>query len=67
MKILSTFFVVGFAFIANAQSIDKLNGDALFGDIKARHLGPALMSGRVSDIEGHPTDSKTIFIIVINT
>ena len=62
MKILSTFFVVGFAFIANAQSIDKLNGDALFGDIKARHLGPALMSGRVSDIEGHPTDSKTIFI-----
>ncbi len=62
MKILSTLFVVGFAFIANAQSIDKLNGDALFGDIKARHLGPALMSGRVSDIEGHPTDSKTIFI-----
>ncbi|MEO0404808.1 MAG: hypothetical protein AAF193_08055, partial [Bacteroidota bacterium] len=30
--------------------------------MKARHIGPALMSGRVSDIEGHPTDSKTIYI-----
>lgn len=46
----------------NAQTLEELNGKALFGDMKARHLGPALMSGRVSDIEGHPTDNKTIYI-----
>ncbi|MFM7106811.1 MAG: WD40/YVTN/BNR-like repeat-containing protein, partial [Flavobacteriales bacterium] len=32
-----------------------------WGDMKARHIGPALMSGRVSDLEGHPTDSKIIY------
>jgi photosystem II stability/assembly factor-like uncharacterized protein len=45
-------------------SQEKLNivAKELFGDIKARHIGPALMSGRVSDIEGHPTNSKIIYI-----
>lgn len=39
-----------------------LVGDELFGSISARHIGPALMSGRVSDIEGHPTNSRVIYI-----
>ncbi len=62
MKVLSTLFIVACGLSAHAQSIEKLNGDALFGDMQARHIGPALMSGRVSDIEGHPEDSKTIYI-----
>jgi photosystem II stability/assembly factor-like uncharacterized protein len=36
-------------------------GDFL-GDMKARHLGPALMSGRVSDIELHPQKTNTVLI-----
>ncbi|MFT5859951.1 MAG: photosystem II stability/assembly factor-like uncharacterized protein, partial [Flavobacteriaceae bacterium] len=47
---------------AIGQTMSDLKGDDLFGGLKARHIGPALMSGRVSDIEGHPTDNKTIFI-----
>ncbi|MCB0581042.1 MAG: hypothetical protein KDD10_17245 [Phaeodactylibacter sp.] len=36
-------------------------GDALFGSMRARHIGPALMSGRITDLEGHPTDSKILY------
>ncbi|MFT5778458.1 MAG: photosystem II stability/assembly factor-like uncharacterized protein [Crocinitomicaceae bacterium] len=44
------------------QTVSELQGNELFGGLKARHIGPALMSGRVSDIVGHPTDKKTIYI-----
>jgi photosystem II stability/assembly factor-like uncharacterized protein len=33
-----------------------------FGDYKARQIGPALMSGRIADIEGHPTNSQIIYV-----
>ena len=33
----------------------------LFGDLKARHIGPALMSGRINDLEAHPANPKIIF------
>jgi photosystem II stability/assembly factor-like uncharacterized protein len=39
-----------------------LKGEELFGSLRARQIGPALMSGRVSDIEGHPTDPKVLYI-----
>ena len=39
-----------------------LSGKELFGDLQARHIGPALMSGRVTDLEPHPTDSKIFFV-----
>lgn len=42
--------------------LSNLSSQELFGSIQARHIGPALMSGRVSDIEGHPTDKNTIYI-----
>lgn len=35
---------------------------ALFGDLRARQIGPAVMSGRVSCIEVNPQDPTTIFI-----
>jgi photosystem II stability/assembly factor-like uncharacterized protein len=57
-----------FAFISllSATSImaqDKivLKGKELFGDMKARHLGPALMSGRITDLEMHPTNNKIMY------
>ena len=62
MRLVFTALILGVSLSASAQGIEKLNGKALFGDISARHIGPALMSGRVSDIEGHPTDSKTLYI-----
>lgn len=47
---------------AISQTVSELKGDDLFGGLRARHIGPALMSGRVSDIQGHPTDKKVIYI-----
>jgi photosystem II stability/assembly factor-like uncharacterized protein len=54
------FILIGFA--AQAQDAIPLKGDELFGSLSARHIGPALMSGRVSDLEGHPTDAKIMYV-----
>ena len=35
---------------------------SLFGAMRARQLGPAVMSGRVSTIAVHPDDATTIYI-----
>jgi hypothetical protein len=48
--------------ITFAQEPIPLKGDELFGSLSARHIGPALMSGRISDIEGHPTNSRVLYI-----
>jgi photosystem II stability/assembly factor-like uncharacterized protein len=45
-----------------AFSQEKLIAGEYLGDLKARHLGPALMSGRVSDIELHPKNSNIVLI-----
>lgn len=44
-----------------AQDKIVLKGKELFGDIQARHIGPALMSGRITDLEMHPTNNKIMF------
>ena len=41
---------------------EKMVAGEYFGDLKARHIGPALMSGRVSDIELHPKNSNVVLI-----
>ena len=46
----------------HSQDVDFPKGDALFGSMRARHIGPALMSGRITDLEGHPTDSKILYV-----
>lgn len=51
-----------FAFQVNAQDEIILKGKELFGDIRARQIGPAIMSGRISDIANHPTNNKIIYI-----
>ena len=53
-----TFFALPSAI---AQEI-SLKGQELFGDIKARQIGPALMSGRINDIEMHPTDPRVMYV-----
>lgn len=44
----------------NAQEI-TLKSKELFGAMRARHIGPALMSGRINDLENHPTNSRIIY------
>jgi photosystem II stability/assembly factor-like uncharacterized protein len=61
-KSLFSFAFISVVSALNAQDLLKIEGKELFGDLKARQIGPALMSGRVSDIEGHPTNSRTIYI-----
>lgn len=45
---------------SQAQDI-VLKGKELFGNINARHIGPAIMSGRIIDLESHPTNNKVIY------
>ncbi len=48
--------------VTHIQAQDtKINGEAIFGDLTARHIGPALMSGRINDMETHPTNPRIIY------
>ncbi|MBP2832940.1 hypothetical protein J8281_12155 [Aquimarina sp. U1-2] len=38
-----------------------LKGKELFGTMEARQIGPALMSGRIIDLENHPTNAKILY------
>ncbi|MDG1329773.1 MAG: hypothetical protein P8P27_05995, partial [Flavobacteriaceae bacterium] len=40
----------------------SLKGKELFGGLKARQIGPALMSGRIIDVENHPTNARIIYL-----
>jgi photosystem II stability/assembly factor-like uncharacterized protein len=57
------FFFAFFLWSASllSQGLSALSASDYLGDMKARHIGPALMSGRISDLEGHPSDSKIIY------
>ena len=57
---LATLFVFGNSLVAQ-QTMADIKGKELFGDLKARHIGPALMSGRIIDMEVHPTNSRLIY------
>ena len=60
-KLLLSSFLAAVTLFANSQDPDLKAGE-YFGDLKARHLGPALMSGRVSDIEMHPRNPAIVLI-----
>lgn len=49
-----------FGLLGYSQEI-PLKGKELFGDITARQIGPALMSGRIIDLETHPINPKVIY------
>tara|TARA_R110000850_G_scaffold80862_1_gene173507 strand:+ start:51820 stop:54894 length:3075 start_codon:yes stop_codon:yes gene_type:complete len=59
-KIILSFALLSLFPIAQAQEI-AIKGDQLFGDLKARYIGPAVMSGRISDIDLHPTKENIIY------
>lgn len=48
-------------FNSNAQTTETLSAKGLFGNLSARHIGPALMSGRINDMEVHPTNPRIIY------
>ena len=60
-KLIISIFTIFICFGLYAQDIALPKGKALFGAMKARHIGPALMSGRVADLEGHPTNPKILY------
>ncbi len=45
--------------IKSQQKPQKLS--AYFGDLRARHIGPALMSGRINDLELHPSNPRIVY------
>ncbi len=62
-RIFITLIAIGlyFPFAANGQERKTIKGKELFGDMTARHIGPALMSGRINDLEVHPSNSRIIY------
>lgn len=48
-------------FCSYAQTTEILSAKGLFGNLSARHIGPALMSGRINDMEVHPTNPRIIY------
>jgi len=60
-KFIYTLFI-SFLFAASYGQQEAINkGKELFGDLRARHIGPALMSGRITDLELHPTNDRVIY------
>jgi photosystem II stability/assembly factor-like uncharacterized protein len=60
-KLITLFIAFGLLpIVCHAQDI-SLKGKQLFGDMKARHIGPALMSGRINDLENHPTNARILY------
>ncbi len=54
--------VCSLSFAQNSEEVPDLSGKELFGDLRARQIGPALMSGRVTDLEAHPTNARVIYV-----
>jgi len=53
--------LVSLSLTSHSQEI-SLKGKELFGDIRARQIGPALMSGRINDLELHPTNTRIMYV-----
>lgn len=61
MKKLFSLLLLALAASSSFAQDAVTKGKELFGDMKARHIGPALMSGRVSDLELHPTNDRIVY------
>ena len=46
---------------AFAQEKTTIDASKIFGDLQARQIGPALMSGRINDLELHPTNPRILY------
>jgi len=61
-KLIILVFAIALLPIASMAQEISLKGKELFGDMKARHIGPALMSGRIVDLESHPTNARILYL-----
>lgn len=63
-KLLFLVFLLGIApaLPVNGQQRDTLRATNIFGDMRARHIGPALMSGRINDLEMHPRNHRILYV-----
>lgn len=61
-QVLLYSFVLVISNTLQAQQAIPLKAEEIFSGIKARQIGPALMSGRISDLEIHPSNSKVIYV-----
>jgi len=59
---LAFLLLVSFTIVFGQDTEIVLKGKELFGDMRARQIGPALMSGRIIDIEQHPTNDRIIYV-----
>lgn len=60
-KVLMILLAISAINTSHAQDEIVLSGKELFGSINARQIGPALMSGRITDLVGHPTNNKVLY------
>jgi photosystem II stability/assembly factor-like uncharacterized protein len=64
--IRKTFFFILLVLLfanTNGQTLDKVN-DSLFSELKMRNIGPAFVSGRISDIAIHPKNNNIWYVTV---
>jgi photosystem II stability/assembly factor-like uncharacterized protein len=61
-KILYLLWLIAPFGTAFAQEPIPLKGDELFGSLRARQIGPALMSGRIVELEAHPTNARVMYV-----
>jgi len=61
LMIIMFCFLLLFSFNSNGQAEKGIVPGEIFGDLRARHIGPALMSGRINDMETHPTNPRIIY------
>lgn len=59
---ITVFLSLFFAYLSIAQTPVSIQADEVFNAIRARQIGPAVMSGRVVDLEAHPTNSKIFYV-----
>ena len=57
-SILLAILATAISFLLEAQKLDKNT----FGEFKARHIGPAVMSGRISALDALNSDPRTVYV-----
>jgi len=61
-QIFIAFIFVMFVLPNTTQAQEKaIKVSDYIGDLRARQIGPALMSGRINDMESHPTNPRIIY------
>lgn len=54
--------ILFFVLVSQMYAQNTIKADELFGSLKARQIGPAIMSGRVTDIAIHPKNNNVVLV-----